>query len=157
MAEAPWLEPGTQQLASLILRSHQQSYGQPLLACGPGRSERQQAQELFAAAAVVMAHDDASDPCLIYANRSALRLWRRPWSAQVGMPSRLTAEPAERQARSEALLQALQQDAIRGYAGIRVDSAGRRFQIKGARLWTLWDGAGQRCGQAASFADWWWI
>ncbi|MFN5118177.1 MAG: MEKHLA domain-containing protein [Cyanobacteriota bacterium] len=157
MAEAPWLEPGAQRLAGLILRCHQHAFRQPLLACGPDRSERQQAQELFAAAAVVMAHDGASDPCLIYANRSALRLWRRPWSAQVGMPSRLTAEPAERRARSAALLQALEQDAIRDYAGIRVDSEGRRFRIEGARLWTLWDGAGQRCGQAASFDNWWWL
>jgi hypothetical protein len=75
----------------------------------------------------------------------------------VGMPSKLTAEPAERASRRQALITAQAQDAIEGYRGIRVDSRGRRFQIEGARLWTLRDEAGQPCGQAARFSHWWWL
>jgi hypothetical protein len=71
------------------------------------------------------------------------------------MPSRLTAEPAERASRRQALVAARAQEAIEGYRGIRIDSRGRRFAIEGARLWTLRNGSGQPCGQAASFSSWW--
>ncbi|KRO91084.1 MAG: MEKHLA domain-containing protein, partial [cyanobacterium BACL30 MAG-120619-bin27] len=119
-------------------------------------------QELFAAELVLLAHDGAdpsSDPGprLIYANRAALRLWQRPWAELVGMPSRLTAEPAERASRRQALLAAQAKEAIAGYSGIRIDSRGRRFAIEAARLWTLRDSSGQPCGQAARFSRWHWL
>jgi hypothetical protein len=160
---APWLSPEAQALAGLLLTSHQQAFGTPLLAglasdTSPGLA----AQELFAAEVVVLAHDGADPsgdpgPRLTYANRAALRLWQRPWEAMVGMPSRLTAEPAERASRSQALVAAQAQDALTGYRGIRIDSQGRRFAIDGACLWTLRDGSGQPCGQAARFNRWWWL
>jgi hypothetical protein len=75
----------------------------------------------------------------------------------VGMPSRLTAEPCERAARSIALAEALDQGRFSGYSGIRVDSSGRRFRISNARIWTLSDDQGMACGQVACFADWWWL
>ena len=75
----------------------------------------------------------------------------------VGMPSRLTAEPQERQSRALALQQALNQQAIEGYSGIRISSSGRRFQIQNARLWSLQDPDGHACGQAAAFSAWWWL
>jgi hypothetical protein len=40
------------------------------------------------------------------------------------------------------------QQAIADYSGIRIDSCGRRFQLIGARVWSL------PRGQAASFSDW---
>ena len=148
LAPAPWLTPGKRQLAEQLLRSHQQAFGRPLAAS---------AQELFSADLVVLAHDGSSDPCLTYANAAALQLWERPWSAMVGMPSRLTAEPQERQSRAQALQQALSQQAIEGYSGIRISRSGRRFQIQNARLWCLQDADGRPCGQAAAFSDWWWL
>jgi hypothetical protein len=89
----------------------------------------QWAQELFAAATVVLAHDGADPggdpgPRLTYANRAALQLWRRPWAELVGMPSRLTAEPAERAGRAQALASVQRQRAISGYSGMRIDSRG---------------------------------
>lgn len=156
--EAPWLTPQACTIAARILEGHERAFGRRLLAgCGTERSPQQRAQELFAAATVVLAHDGGDDPRLIWAGRDALRLWRRPWSAMVGMPSRLTAEPAERTSRADALAQARRRDALEGYGGIRVDSQGRRFRIAGARLWTLRDDQGAACGQAAAFADWWWL
>ena len=140
-----------------ILEGHQRAYGVPLLAGTEGRPARLQAQELFAATSVVLAHDGGSDPLLTYANAAALRLWRRPWAELVGMPSRLTAEPSERPARAGALAMALRQEAIANYSGIRIDSRGRRFRIEGARLWSLRNGAGDCCGQAACFESWWWL
>ena len=154
--EAAWLEAARIDLAIGLLQSHRSQFGWPLIACRSAEP-RQLAQELFTASTVVLAHDGGADPRLIYANAAALRLWRRPWSAMVGMPSRLTAEPGQRQARAQMLNDALRQQAIRGYTGIRVDSGGRRFQIEGARLWSLPASHGDGRGQAAAFARWWWL
>jgi hypothetical protein len=154
--EAPWLEARALELVIGLLQSHLSQFGRPLIACR-SPDPRQLAQELFSASTVVLAHDGGADPRLIYANAAALRLWRRPWSAMVGMPSRLTAEPIERRARARLLSDALRQQAIRGYTGVRVDRAGRRFQIEAARLWTLPACHGAGRGQAAAFARWWWL
>ena len=159
----PWLTPQAQVLAGGLLSNYQRAFGSPLIAgLATDGSPLLLAQELFAAELVLLAHDGAdpsSDPGprLIYANRAALRLWQRPWAELVGMPSRLTAEPAERASRRQALLAAQAKEAIAGYSGIRIDSRGRRFQIEGARLWTLRDEAGQPCGQAACFSRWHWL
>jgi hypothetical protein len=156
--DAPWLGADAIDLAVLILASHRRAWGKPLVAgSGAHCCRRQAAQELFSAATVVLAHDGAEDPRLIYANRAALTLWRRRWQQMVGMPSRLTAEPAERQARAAVLARARRSEAIDGYGGIRIDSTGRRFQIEAARLWTLRDGSEHACGQAAAFSSWWWV
>ena len=153
----PWMDSARLALASIILASHQKGFGRPLLAGLRSAGQASQAQELFAAGTVVMAHGGGDDPRLIYANRAGLQLWRRPWSTQVGLPSRLTAEPQERAGRAALLSRALDQQAISGYQGIRIDSQGRRFVIRNARLWTLWTPTGERCGQAAAFSDWWWL
>ena len=159
----PWLTPQAQVLAGCLLSNHQRAFGTPLIAgLADDASPLLVAQELFAAELVLLAHDGAdpsSDPGprLIYANRAALRLWQRPWAELVGMPSRLTAEPAERASRRQALVAAQAKEAIAGYSGIRIDSRGRRFAIEAARLWTLRDSSGQPCGQAARFSRWHWL
>ena len=166
MGESPWLTPATITLAARIVASHRRAFGRALLAtaatASPAPDPRLLAQELFAAATVVLAHDgapldQAEGPRLTYANRAALRLWRRDWAAMVGMPSNRTAEPAERAGRQQALAAAQQHQAIAHYSGIRIDSQGRRFAIRGARIWTLLDDRSQPCGQAAAFGDWHWI
>jgi hypothetical protein len=130
----PWLSDAAIATAGRLLAGHRLAFARPLLAgVQNGRSPLQAAQELFVAATVVLAHDGGVDPRLIYANRAALLLWCRPWSAMVGLPSRLTAEPAERQSRALALERARRCEAVAGYGG------------------------GQPCGQAAAFASWWWL
>jgi hypothetical protein len=151
-----------QERLEALERGHRLAFGRFLLAGDPARPPQLRAQELFAAAEVVLAHDGADPgrdpgPRLIYANRAALRLWRRSWGEMVGMPSRLTAEPQERQARSQALVQAQRSGGIRGYGGVRIDSQGRRFRIRGARIWSLIAADGAVVGQAAAFEDWWWL
>jgi hypothetical protein len=166
MGESPWLTPETSALATCIVASHRRAFGRPLLAtaatASPAPDPRLLAQDLFAAATVVLAHDGApldqgEGPRLTYANRAALRLWRRDWAAMVGLPSSRTAEPAERAGRQQALAAAQQHQAIAHYSGIRIDSQGRRFAIRGARIWTLLDDHCQPCGQAAAFGDWHWL
>lgn len=157
-AEAPWLTPDGLRLARRLLRSHELAFGVPLVqGLDPANEPRQAAQELFAADQVVLAHDEAADPRLIYANRAALRLWRHRWETMVGMPSRLTAEPCQRAARAEALERARRRSALGGYGGIRIDSRGRRFRIENARLWRLTGESGGPWGQAAAFGRWWWL
>lgn len=164
MAEpAPWLSPEAIATANRILQSHALVFGTPLMAPLPADAPPEQwAQALFATERVVLAHDGADPagdpgPRLIYANRAALRLWRRRWAELVGMPSRLTAEPGARAERARALLQARSQQAMTHYSGIRIDSQGRRFQIEGAKVFSLHNAAGEPCGQAACFARWHWI
>jgi hypothetical protein len=162
-APPPWLAEPTLALAQCILESHQRAFGTPLLAgvCADA-SPLQRAQGLFAGPLMVLAHDGQDPggdpgPRLTYANRAALRLWRRRWREMVGLPSRLTAPVAERTARRQALLQARADEAISGYSGIRIDSQGRRFRIRNARIWMLPDEQGRPSGQAACFSTWWWL
>ena len=155
--EPPWLSDASQRIAASILASHQNLFGSPLLGGCDTWPARQAAQELFGATPVVLAHDGGTDPRLIYANAAALRLWDRPWASMVGMPSRLTAEPIERQARQVSLELARRHGAITNYAGTRINRQGRRFHIDGARLWTLKEGSGHPLGQAACFESWWWL
>jgi hypothetical protein len=160
---AAWLTAAAITRACRILDSHQELFERSLIAePAGGLVPLQRAQALFSSERLVLAHDGADPtvepgPRLIYANRAALRLWRRPWQTMVGMPSRLTAELGERAERAQALGRAQGLGAISDYAGIRVDSSGRRFRIEGARLWTLLDEQGGAQGQAASFARWWWL
>ena len=166
MPDAPWLTPAAIDIAHCIAASHQSAFAWGLLA-GPSLHEpatnpRLLAQELFAAATVVLAHDGApldhgEGPRLIYANRAALTLWRRPWASMVGMPSSQTAEADQRASRRQALASAQEQQAISDYSGIRIDSAGRRFVISSARIWTLHTQDGTPCGQAAAFNSWHWL
>jgi len=166
-AVAPWLTPRAQGVVGRLLASHQRAYGRPLLTgLASDATPLQWAQALFSATTVVLAHDGvdpAGDPGprLIYANRAALLLWRRPWSELVGMPSKLTAEPAERSGRARDLGAVQRQQAICHYSGVRIDREGRRFRITGARVWTVWNGdgadGGEPCGQAAAFNDWCWL
>ena len=158
MAEAPWLTSEKQELVNLLLISHQHAFKRPLLACERQQpSQRLAGQELFAARQPVLAHSDGHDPNLSYANAAALQLWGRRWEEMVGMPSRLTAPTSEQDARANALGKALQQDAIKDYQGIRINHEGRRFLIKNARIWTLWNQEGLRIGQAAVIGSWWWL
>jgi len=160
--QPPWLSQEVLQRLEALQAGHLQAFGRSLLPVDPTSPARLRAQELFVAPEVVLAHDGVDPgqdpgPRLIYANRAALRLWRRSWAEMVGMPSRLTAEPQQRRSRSEALSQALRRGGIRDYGGIRVDSQGRRFQLSGARIWSLRAADGEPCGQAAAFENWWWL
>lgn len=148
MDPAPWLSSATTQRVGWILDTYRRAWHRPLLAGLDGATPLQAAQEVFAAATVVLAHDGGADPQLVYANAAALRLWRRPWDQMVGMPSRLTAEPQERRERAAALAKARQCSALRGYSGIRIDSQGGRFALRGARIWSV------GTGQASAFDDW---
>lgn len=113
-----------------------------------------QAQALFAAPLVVVSHGAEADPLLNYGNQQALDLWELSWAQLTSTPSRLTAEPMNRDERARMLAVAEKQGYYSGYRGIRISSTGKRFLVEDATVWNVVDGQGIRVGQAATFARW---
>lgn len=99
----------------------------------------------------VVAHDTAADPCFVYANLAAQRCFERSWDEFVGLPSRLSAEAPERNARAEMLAQVAQHGFLRGYRGLRVAASGHRFWIEQGIIWNIQGPDGVARGQAALF------
>ena len=62
-----------------------------------------QSERLFFAPFVVVSHLDSEDPILNYGNRRALDLWEMTWPEFTATPSRLTAEPMNRDERARTL------------------------------------------------------
>ena len=114
----------------------------------------EQAQRLFEADFVVVAHGTQDDPILNYANSAALRLWEVDLATLLQTPSRLTAEPVHRDERAQMLERTRRVGFIDDYRGVRISATGRRFLIERAIVWNLQDATGQPSGQAATFADW---
>lgn len=117
-------------------------------------SPEEQAQALFAAPFVVVSHDTQADPMLNYGNQQALDLWDLSWAQLTSTPSRLTAEPMNRDERARMLAVAEKQGYYSGYRGIRISSTGKRFLVEDATVWNVVDDQGIRVGQAATFARW---
>ena len=113
-----------------------------------------QAERLFDYSQIVVSHGIQIDPVLNFGNRAALRLWEMDWEQFTRTPSRLTAEPMNREERSRMLAQAQNQGYISDYRGIRISSTGKRFLINQAIIWTVQDTNGATVGQAATFSDW---
>jgi hypothetical protein len=97
---------------------------------------------------VVVSHDTQADPHLNYGNQQALDLWELSWAQLTSTPSRLTAEPMNRDERARMLAVAEKQGYYSGYRGIRISSTGKRFLVEDATVWNVVDGQGIRVGQA---------
>ena len=139
-------------LPRLLLKSYQRLTGEPLIPGLPAEAEP--AAALWDFPAVVVAHDTAEDPCFMYANRAALDLFEMSREAFIGMPSRFSAEPMQREAREQLLREVCAKGFTRAYSGVRVSSTGRRFRIENAAVWNLVDASGELHGQAATFSQW---
>lgn len=117
-------------------------------------SAENQARRLFEAPFVVAAHGTQEDPILNYGNQTALNLWEADLEAFLSMPSRLTAEPMEREERARMLAETQSKGFTNDYRGVRISTTGKRFQIDQATVWNLTDKEGNSAGQAATFAEW---
>ena len=113
-----------------------------------------EALRLFGSSFAVLSHGTEADPILNYANRTALQLWELSTEQLVMTPSRLTAEPVNREARQRFLQQANRQGFVEGYEGVRISARGRRFLIQNAIIWNVTSGEGAPLGQAATFDRW---
>ena len=137
-------------LPQLILDSYARLVGASLVPAGV-----EAVSWLFEAAPFcVLAHDTASDPVFVYANRAAQRCFEYSWAEFTALPSRLSAEAPDRDARQRLLDQVSRQGYASGYRGVRVARSGRRFWIEDGTVWQLADAAGVVHGQAATFPRW---
>ncbi|MDL2339136.1 MAG: MEKHLA domain-containing protein [Pseudomonadota bacterium] len=109
---------------------------------------------LWNATSVIVAHGTEPDPVFFYGNRRALELFEMDWTAFVRMPSRLSAEPLQREERARLLERVGRDGFIDDYAGVRISSSGKRFRIEQAVVWNLIDASGRCHGQAATFDRW---
>jgi PAS domain-containing protein len=134
---------------ALLASSYARAVGRPLVADG------QDAAWLYNDAPfAVLAHDTAPDPVFVYANRTAQACFEYGRDEFITLPSRLSAEAPNREAR-QLLLDAVARDGfISDYRGMRIAKSGRRFWIEGGTVWQMIDKAGVRRGQAALFTSW---
>ncbi len=150
----PWRQPAIIQHSQRLVRSFHYWTGERLVSAS---DVTDQSRLLFEAPFVLLSHGLEADPILNYGNQAALTLWQTYWEQLTQMPSRLTAEPVERQARANLLAQATKAGLIENYQGIRITRTGRRFFIENAVIWDVLNDSGTRCGQAAKFTDWKWL
>ncbi|MEM7385694.1 MAG: MEKHLA domain-containing protein [Verrucomicrobiota bacterium] len=148
----PWATPFVLTQTQRLLQSYRHWINAPLLENGVSTEET--AAALYGAPFVVVSHGTEEDPILNYGNRAALDLWETDAATFSTMPSRLTAEPMEREERARMLERTARDGFIDDYSGVRITSTGRRFFIPRATVWNLIDEGGRPCGQAATFSKW---
>lgn len=102
----------------------------------------------------VLAHNTDPDPRFIYANRAAQTAFEYDWDEITALPSRLSAEPVDREERQRLLDSVARHGFATGYSGVRIAKSGRRFLIEEGVVWQLIDRDGAVRGQAATFAHW---
>lgn len=147
-----WQREGWVAFVQTLLDSYRHWLGRELIARDGSPAE--QAERLFAATFVVVAHGTQADPLLCYANQVALNLWEMDVDTLLRTPSRMTAEPMHRDERAVLMDRTTRDGHATGYSGIRISRTGKRFRIADAIVWNLLDSQGQRIGQAATFSDW---
>jgi hypothetical protein len=144
----PWVTEWTQFLLDSYFRLVKEELipreGTPL----------EQAERLFRCSFVVASHGLQDDPILNYGNQVALDLWEMNWEQFTKTPSRLTAEPVNREERARILKQAQTHGYISDYRGIRISRSGKRFLVERATVWNIQKPDGTPLGQAATFSKW---
>ena len=148
----PWRLEATIRQTQRLLHSFRRWTGRDLILLQGTTLE--QAQALFAAPCVVLAHGTEADPILNYGNYAALQLWELDWEAFIHLPSRLTAEPQQREERARILAEVAVRGFTEGYRGVRISHTGRHFWIERATVWNILDEEGGPAGQAAMFDTW---
>jgi MEKHLA domain len=138
--------------AQCLIRCYRHWTGRDLV--GQALEPAEAARTLYRAPFVVLSHDASTDPRFDYANLAAQGVFEMPWAEIVGLPSRLSAEPLARAERDRLLARVGEHGYLDDYNGVRIARSGRRFRIRRATVWNLFDPSGTRCGQAACFREW---
>lgn len=113
-----------------------------------------QAKRLFSCPFAVVSHGNQDDPIFNYGNQTALELWEMNWHQFTQTPSRLSAEPINREERARMLAQASTQGYLSDYRGVRISRSGQRFLVANATVWNIQKPDGTPVGQAATFSKW---
>ena len=135
-----------------LLKSYLRWTGRELIP--PASAPYERAKALYEQPFVVLSHGTQADPILNYGNKAALDLWELTWDEFTKMPSRLTAEPVNREDRDRLLEQVRQNGFIDTYTGVRITGSGRRFLIEQGTVWNIIDEKNNYVGQAATFSEW---
>ena len=122
---------------ALLESSYQKFFDKSLLHENSG--SRSFAQALFEAPFAVVSHGTEADPVFNYANLKSLELFGVDWQEFTQMPSRLSAEPVNREERQRLLQQVSEHGYIDDYQGVRISKQGQRFLISNAVVWNLMD------------------
>ena len=117
-------------------------------------TEVQQAENLYNASSVVVAHSTHTDPVLNYSNAASLKPWKISIPTLLANPSRMTAEAVHCDDRDKLLARTTRSGYVDEYCGIRIATDGQRFLIDHAIVWNLSDSRGTYVGQAATFKHW---
>lgn len=147
-----WNHPATIQWCQYLLDSYAHWLERELI--DRNGTPPEQAYRLFNSTLVVASHGTEADPILNYGNQAALDLWVMNWQQFTKTPSRLTAEPPNREERARMLEQARTQGYIPDYHGIRITSTGKRFLIEQAIIWNIHKPDATIIGQGAAFSSW---
>lgn len=150
--ENNWRNPPLVQWCQYLLDSYAHWLRHELI--DRSGTSMEQAQRLFHSPFIVASHGIEADPVLNYGNQTALTLWEMNWQQFTQTPSRLTAEPPNREERARMLEQAKTQGYIADYRGIRISSSGKRFLVEQAIIWTIHKPDGTTIGQGATFSAW---
>ena len=135
--------------AHLLSRSFQRLLKMPLL-----KTKADLAEQLFYAPFVLLSHNTNQDPIFNYANQQALDLFELDWGKLITLPSRYSAETLHQSERDKLIAQVNAEGFIENYQGVRISSTGKRFKIKKAIVWNLYDDDAIYYGQAACFSQW---
>jgi MEKHLA domain len=152
MSEEIWQQSKIIFWSQILLESYEKILKRPLIERKGNLSE--QAKALFFAPFVVVSHGTEPDPILNYGNQVALDLWEMNWQELTQTPSRLTAEPVNRQEREQMLASAREKGFINNYRGVRISKTKKRFLMEDGTIWNLTSDRGEPCGQAATFSHW---
>jgi len=134
--------------AKLLIDSYRRWTGKHLIELNPMISTLTQLNE---AEVAILSHGIERDPILNYGNYRAQALWEMDEEQFTNTPSRLTAEPMERDQRAEFLANVSEKGFVSNYRGIRISATGRRFYIQDATVWNIINEQGVYCGQGATF------
>jgi len=102
----------------------------------------------------LLAHNTATDPIFIYANKMAQACFEYSWEELTSLPSSLSAEEVNREERRRLLDLVKRNGFATGYRGLRIAKSGRRFWIEDVTVWQLVDAQGVLRGQAAIYRRW---
>lgn len=120
----------------------------------PGVDPVEVARRLADAPFAVVSHGVQGDPIFNYGNNLALELFEMTWGEFTSLPSRLSAELPDQAERARLLSEVSRRGYVDNYSGVRISKSGRRFMIKNATVWNLFDADGKYYGQAALIRDW---
>jgi len=143
------------EYVSLIINSLKRFKGVYL--ADPRLSARDQAQQVYEAPYILVAHNATADPIFQYSNKKGLELFEMSWGEFTKLNSKYSAEPQNRNAREQMLKEVLTKGYADNYCGVRISKTGRRFHINSATVWNIIDNENKKQGQAAVFKDYYYL